>query len=354
MIGSIGGFSPIYQYGKDSRVQSELGQKSQSDVQDKHSKMKFLSETGRTNMQRKSIVEESLAYRDSLSAQRDKRKATSSELKQLRYNFKDIGGQIRRSKTSNSAKQVASAARREVARLKRMKQSEQYDEDELRAAISHAQSMERVAKRKAKHLLEEEMVKVKDAYGTEAELDEREDEITSPGEKTSDEQAMFSDEYEYTSEELALMMSEQSGEVMSDVPRLEELTQSLNDMMADIVDDIAQMPEEMMELMEDMAEAMEELPEELNELLEDAQPVTSKEMDREEFRTLKQKHRAKEEKELVKADTDYLKALFDHYQKQLASNAAGAGTVPSAPASTPAIMQGGSIIATPVGFDFSI
>ena len=44
-------------------------------------------------------------------------------------------------------------------RLKRQKQNSDSDSEEIDAAIAHAQAMERVAKKKAKHLEEEEMVK---------------------------------------------------------------------------------------------------------------------------------------------------------------------------------------------------
>lgn len=56
-------------------------------------------------------------------------------------------------------KMVVGQAEREVLRLKREKMKENVDETEIDAAINHAKAMERVARRKVKHLLQEELAK---------------------------------------------------------------------------------------------------------------------------------------------------------------------------------------------------
>lgn len=106
-----------------------------------------------------SIVTSTLSYSESLRNQRQQTKNTTLALKKLKYQFKNISSKILRSKTSQAAKQAAGQARREVLRLKRQKQSGNYDDDEIEAAINHAKAMERVAKKKAKHLEEEELAK---------------------------------------------------------------------------------------------------------------------------------------------------------------------------------------------------
>lgn len=108
-----------------------------------------------------SIVTSSLSYSESLRNQRQQTKNTTPALKKLKYQFKNISSKILRSKTSQAAKQAAGQARREIMRLKRQKQNSDSDSDseEIDAAIAHAQAMERVAKKKAKHLEEEEMMK---------------------------------------------------------------------------------------------------------------------------------------------------------------------------------------------------
>ena len=108
-----------------------------------------------------SIVTSTLSYSESLRNQRQQTKNTTLALKKLKYQFKSISSKILRSKTSQAAKQAAGQARREIMRLKRQKQNSDSDSDseEIDAAIAHAQAMERVAKKKAKHLEEEEMMK---------------------------------------------------------------------------------------------------------------------------------------------------------------------------------------------------
>ena len=104
------------------------------------------------------------SYGESIRAQRQKAKDTSLSLKKLKYQFKSLSTKILRSKTSLAARQAAGQARREILRLKSQKQSGKYDNEELEAAIEHAKAMERVAKKKARHLEEEEMAKCVDAY----------------------------------------------------------------------------------------------------------------------------------------------------------------------------------------------
>ena len=98
-------------------------------------------------------------YSELLRTQRTKAKDVSGKLKKLKYHYKDISSKIMRSKTSAMARQVVSQAKREVLRLKREKQSGKYDSEEIDAAIVHAKAMERIARKKVKHLEEEELAK---------------------------------------------------------------------------------------------------------------------------------------------------------------------------------------------------
>ncbi len=62
--------------------------------------------------------------------------------------------------------------------------------------------------------------------------------------------------------------------------------------------------------MEEMLDAIEDLNDLLDEMAEN--PVN---MDPEDIDALEIKHRNKEMKDITKADADYLKALFEHYEK---------------------------------------
>ena len=106
----------------------------------------------RMQAQRQSVVEQSMNYAQQLSASRTKTKEASIEKKKFQYNFKKISSQIIRSKNSVSARKAVQAAKREIMRLKRLKGSGEYDDEELQLAIDHAKSMEKVAKKKVSHL----------------------------------------------------------------------------------------------------------------------------------------------------------------------------------------------------------
>ena len=62
--------------------------------------------------------------------------------------------------------------------------------------------------------------------------------------------------------------------------------------------------------MEDMLDAIEELNDLMNELV--SSPA---DMEPEDIDAMKIKHRNKEMKEITKADAEYLKAMFEHFEK---------------------------------------
>ena len=83
-------------------------------------------------------------------------KNKSAKKKKLNYNYKKISKQITMNNTSAGARRVITKAREEVVSLLRKQMSGKYDETDLRHAIIHARKMERIARRKKKHLEEEE------------------------------------------------------------------------------------------------------------------------------------------------------------------------------------------------------
>lgn len=83
------------------------------------------------------------------------------KLKRLNYNFKQISSQILLTKTSGGANRIKIKARQKAAMLqgKLTNNSSEYDSRELRMALNHALKMERIAKKRAKHLKQEEQAK---------------------------------------------------------------------------------------------------------------------------------------------------------------------------------------------------
>lgn len=249
-----------------------------------------------------SIVTSTISYSESLRNQRQQTKSTTLALKKLKYQFKNISSRILRSKTSQAAKQAAGQARREILRLKRQKQSGSYDSDEIDAAINHAKAMERVAKKKAKHLEEEELAKAAGGIwqGEKVCADEEPREVKDPetDKDVEDAEKMAEDSYDTASYE------EWYG-----YPMLDEFLLQTGDLMAAMSDFTA-------ETMQELADSMKDMMDEMGmDELSDAMFSVKKDMGPADLKMMKIKHRNKEMKEIVKADAEYLKAVFHRLEK---------------------------------------
>ena len=261
-----------------------------------------------------SIVTSSLSYSESLRNQRQQTKNTTLALKKLKYQFKNISSKILRSKTSQAAKQAAGQARREIMRLKRQKQNSDSDSEEIDAAIAHAQAMERVAKKKAKHLEEEEMMKAaggicqgdriseeetKDVPDAEAENARNAEEMSA--ESSEDEMSRDLSAYEYAGDSYDISDYVDLG--------MDEFYAQAGDFMSEMSDFTSEMMQEMSDSLRDLMEEMG-----LDGLSDNAVSV-NREMDPADLKMMKIKHRNKEMKDIVKADAEYLKAVFNHLEK---------------------------------------
>lgn len=267
-----------------------------------------------------SIVTSSLSYSESLRNQRQQTKNTTLALKKLKYQFKNISSKILRSKTSQAAKQAAGQARREVLRLKRQKQNSDSDSEEIDAAIAHAQAMERVAKKKAKHLEEEEMVKAaggicpgdriceeetKDVQDAEAENERNAEEMSV--ESSEDEMSRDLSAYEYAGNEAYAGDS-------YDISDYIDL--GMDAFYAQTGDFMSEMSDFTSEMIQEMSDSLRDLMEEMGlDGLSDTAVSVNREMDPADLKMMKIKHRNKEMKDIVKADAEYLKAVFNHLEK---------------------------------------
>lgn len=261
-----------------------------------------------------SIVTSSLSYSESLRDQRQQTKNTTLALKKLKYQFKNISSKILRSKTSQAAKQAAGQARREIMRLKRQKQNSDSDSEEIDAAIAHAQAMERVAKKKAKHLEEEEMVK---AAGGICQGDRISEEETKDAQDAESENARNAEE----------MSAEGSAdEVSGDLSAYEYAAYSydisdyidlgMDEFYAQAGDFMSEMSDFTSEMIQEMSDSLRDLMEEMGlDVESDTVVSVNREMDPADLKMMKIKHRNKEMKDIVKADAEYLKAVFNHLEK---------------------------------------
>ena len=260
-----------------------------------------------------SIVTSSLSYSESLRNQRQQTKNTTLALKKLKYQFKNISSKILRSKTSQAAKQAAGQARREIMRLKRQKQNSDSDSDseEIDAAIAHAQAMERVAKKKAKHLEEEEMMKAAGGICQGDRISEEETKDTQDAEaknvQNAEEMSRDLSAYEYAG-------SEAYAEDSYDISDYIDL--GIDAFYAQTGDFMSEMSDFTSEMMQEMSDSLRDLMEEMGlDGLSDNAVSVNREMDPADLKMMKIKHRNKEMKDIVKADAEYLKAVFNHLEK---------------------------------------
>lgn len=272
-----------------------------------------------------SVLSSSQSYGDSLRMQRTNAKQTRTALKQLRYRFKDISSKILRSKTSAAARQVASQARREVLRLKRERLNGNYDDEEIEAAIVHAKAMERVAKKKVKHLEEEEMAKASGGPCAGSMIDDEEetDETTSDEElqdaqRYDDQQALADEEGCYDDADLYAVSQDyinaQETYSQADISGMDFIEQMPA---SDFSDLLSNMQELTSDMFDETEEGMRQMLEEMGfDELSDSLSAAKGDMDPADLKEMKIKHRNKEMKDIVKADADYLKTVFNRLQRE--------------------------------------
>ena len=245
-------------------------------------------------------------------------KSSSKKKKRLQYSFKQISSQIMISKTSSDARRIVTRARGKVADILRKSKNSDYDEAEVRAALAHARSMERIARKRVKHLQQEEK---------------------------ANKQGIASDEKMEEKMETYFAEENRESDAVLNIDDLIEIMQELQDLME----------ESSKELMRETG--LEELTEELIE-------VSKGDMSEEDLENLKKKHRSDELREIMEADMKYLKAFFDKLEKekQESSNSLSSSNnanpvsgislelggleVPVEINVEPAVMEGGSVDVT--------
>lgn len=203
-------------------------------------------------------------------------KPGKKKTKRLNYNFKSVSSQILLSKTSNSAGKAVTKARGTIAMLLRKVRSGEYDDQELEHAIIHARKMERIAKKRMRHLKQEEDIEQK------GKSEELEDELLDGLEESSEEEV----ELELSEEELQRLMEEYQ----------ELMQESMEEMMQESMEELLQ------------EASLEELSEEFCGAVYDMEP--------EDLEQLKKKHRSDEMREIMDADMKYLRAVFQKLERE--------------------------------------
>ena len=210
-------------------------------------------------------------------------KSTQKKYKKLQYNFKRLSNQIMRTKTSVNAKQLVTKTKFQIADLRMKLISGDYSYEEIHNALVHAEKIARVAKKRMKNLEEEEYI-----------------------EKTG-------------------RRSE---------PDTEELREKQNEQ-EEFIDTTGMSQEEMEKLAQELQEEMERIEAELDEVIKKSERLMDEfvqgsktQMDPQDLEQLKKKHRAEELRDIMKADMEYLKALFNKLarEKESAGNSSSGGS----------------------------
>lgn len=192
------------------------------------------------------------------------KKSAKKKTKRLNYNFKYISDKILMSKTSNNAGRALATAQANIGALYRKLKTGQFDEKEVELAIIHAKKLERVARKKIKHLREEETAKQRGSCQDNMDENDISDSKNAKKEK---------------------------------VPEINE-------------EELEKLVNELQKLMEEtMKETMEQTADELI-------GTVHRDMNDDDLELLKKKHRAKEIREIIEADMKYLKAFFNKLQKE--------------------------------------
>lgn len=202
-------------------------------------------------------------------------KTGQKKYKKLQYNFKRLSNQIMRTKTSVNAKQLVTKTKFQIADLKMKLISGDYSYEEVHNAIVHAEKIARVAKKRMKNLEQEEYIQ-----------------------KTGRNKKMDIEE-----------MQEKEGKQQDE-----------------ILDTTGMSREEIEKLLQELQEEMEKIEQELDKamkasenLMEEFIQGSKQQMDPKELDELKKKHRSEEFRDIMEADMEYLKAVFNKLAREKAS-----------------------------------
>ncbi len=286
-------------YTTENKTQKQCGMTSYSRQTEKANTNSFF-DSYMSNMQK---------YSELLRTQRTKSKDVSGKLKKLKYHYKDISSKIMRSKTLAMARQVVSQAKREVLRLKREKQSGKYDSEEIDAAIVHAKAMERIARKKVKHLEEEEMAKACGGLCADSQISDELTEEEQEKDGTSIDELKREELQQGKLQQEEFLNEEFLNEEFLNDETIEPIT--ISEINVSVLEDLSQ------ELFHEMSEELQNLMSDLGlDELNDSLLVAKRDMDPADLKEMKIKHRNREMKEIVKADNEYLKAYFKYLEKQ--------------------------------------
>ena len=218
----------------------------------------------------------------------------------VNYNFRSVTSKIQQAKTSASAGKAVLSAKRKIQELKRKLANSNADPDEVTFALNHAKRIERVARKKQRHLeMEEQVVRT-----------QKRDEMLDKTEQAAESIAMA--ERGLLEDELTKKQDEfdekQTAMFVEAIEKLKETQSEISDEMIASVD----------AMIDALTEDEQEMLAQMSEMLEDME-ILDPHMSEEDLKKLKTKHRNAENKEIVKADADYWKSMMKHNAERSAA-----------------------------------
>ena len=243
----------------------------------------------------------------------------------VNYNFRSVTSKIQQAKTSASAGKAVLSAKRKIQELKRKLANSNADPDEITFALNHAKRIERVARKKQRHLeMEEQAVRT-----------QKRDELLDKTEQAAEDIAMS--QRDLLEDELT---DEQNEFDEKQTAMFVEAMEKLKETQSEISDDMIASVDAMIDA---ITETEQEMLSEMAEMLENME-ILDPHMSEEELAKLKTKHRNAENKEIVKADADYWKAMMKHnLEKTNTPSAAGAFSASQMPAMSVDISVAGAV-----------
>lgn len=254
--------------------------------------MSMMIGTGTSDVTRIEMYNRDGSYAGTMTISKPRKSTTSSsgtrsvsmagkkKRKKLQYNFKRLSNQIMRTKTSINAKQLTTKAKFQIADLRMKLISGDYDYVEIHNALTHAEKIARVAKKRLKNLQEEENIEKTGRQG-----------LTDPEEMKTE--------------------KEEDDEII-DISSMSK-------------EELEQLAKELQEEMEKIEKELEEAIKSQDDLMEEFVQGSNRQMEPHDLEMLKKKHRADEMRDIMKADMEYLRALFDKLSKEKEAGPSGLG-----------------------------
>lgn len=209
-----------------------------------------------------------------------KKKASTSSTtklkKRLPYNFKALSSEIMRAKKSDTARPLLMKMKSKLSWLYRQLKNGEYGESEVMAAILHAAAMEKIAKRKIRHLEAEEAV--------------------------------------------------ENGNAISNAPSEDDEVYGKDELLKSLEENTNISEEKLQELMEKIEKLEEEITKDTLSELQDMVLYSGKDISEADIKEMKRKHREDEERQLTRADLEYLKSLFNRLEQEKRDNSSSVGS----------------------------